>query len=286
MRGWRAGDVLPFLLAPAMSAVAACSAVGLLNAAAPRDGITTTLDVPYAAGPRHGLDIFAPSGAGLPVVVFIYGGGWKDGSKSMYRFVGATLANRGFVTVIPDYRVFPQVRFPDFLRDTARAMAWTKANIARYGGDPNRVSLMGHSAGAHIAAMLTLDRQWLIAVGLDPDRDIDAMIGLSGPYDFLPLHDPELDLIFAPARDLRRTQQIAFARGGCGADAAADRNRRHDGLPAQQREPCRAGPGARRPGGCEGIRRYRTSRHYRGDILAAALAGADTGRHRCVLPSA
>jgi len=196
-----------------MSVLTACSPVGLLNAAAPRDGITTTLDVPYAAEPRHGLDIYAPSGAGLPVVVFIYGGGWKDGSKSMYRFVGAALANRGFVTVIPDYRVFPQVRFPDFLRDTARAMAWTKVNIAAYGGDPNRISLMGHSAGAHIAAMLTLDRQWLGAVGLDPDRDMDAMIGLSGPYDFLPLHDPELDLIFAPAGDLRRTQPIVFARG-------------------------------------------------------------------------
>jgi acetyl esterase/lipase len=92
-------------------------------------------------------------------------------------------------------------------------VAWTTANIVRYGGDPRRVFLLGHSAGAQIAAMLTLDRQWLGAEGLNPDRDIAGFAGLAGPYDFLPLHDPELDDIFAPAGDLRLTQPIAFARG-------------------------------------------------------------------------
>ncbi|MEA2777058.1 MAG: hypothetical protein QOF90_2464, partial [Acetobacteraceae bacterium] len=109
--------------------------------------------------------------------------------------------------------LFPEVRFPTFLRDNATAVAWTKANIAAYGGDPRCIFLMGHSAGAYNVAMLTLDKQWLGAVGVDPDRDIKGSIGLAGPYDFLPLHDPELEDIFAPAGDLRLSQPIAFARG-------------------------------------------------------------------------
>jgi acetyl esterase/lipase len=123
------------------------------------------------------------------------------------------LAARGYLTVVPDYRLFPQVRFPVFLQDNAAAVAWTKANIARYGGDPHRIFLMGHSAGAYNVAMLTLDRQWLAAKGVDPDRDIIGAVGLAGPYDFLPLQDPELEEIFAPSGDLRQSQPITFARG-------------------------------------------------------------------------
>jgi acetyl esterase/lipase len=219
-----------------LALLSACSPVSVLNAVAPRSGISVTHDVPYAPGDRHALDIYAPAngapaaagdlalsvqGGGLaagpskgwPVVVFIYGGGWKDGDKASYRFVAATLAARGYLTVVPDYRVFPAVRFPAFIQDAAAAVAWVHANIAQYGGDPRCIFLMGHSAGAHIVAMLTLDRQWLVADGVDPDRDVAGMVGLAGPYDFLPLHDPELDDIFAPAGDLRRTQPIAYARG-------------------------------------------------------------------------
>jgi acetyl esterase/lipase len=197
-----------------LSMLSACSPVTVLNALAPKSGITETRDVPYAPGDRHALDIYAPqSEASAPVVVFIYGGGWKDGNKAEYRFVAAALASRGYLTVVPDYRLYPQVRFPTFLQDNAAAVAWTKANIARYGGDPHRMVLMGHSAGAYNVAMLTLDKQWLGAEGLDPDRDIVGTIGLAGPYDFLPLHDPELDDIFAPAGDLRLSQPITFARG-------------------------------------------------------------------------
>ena len=196
------------------SVLSACSPVIVLNALAPKAGVTETKDVRYAPGDRRQLDIYAPQGGvAAPVVVFIYGGGWKDGNKSEYRFVAAALAARGFLTVVPDYRLFPQVRFPVFLRDNAAAVAWTKANIARFGGDPHRVFLMGHSAGAYNVVMLTLDKQWLGSVGLDPDRDIAGTVGLAGPYDFLPLHDPELEDIFAPAGDLRLSQPITFARG-------------------------------------------------------------------------
>jgi acetyl esterase/lipase len=197
-----------------LGALTACSPVAVLNALAPKAGVTETRDVRYAAGERHQLDIYAPEGErSAPVIVFIYGGGWKDGNKGDYRFVAATLASRGFLTVVPDYRLFPSVRFPAFLRDNAAAVAWTKGNISRYGGDPGRIFLMGHSAGAYNVAMLTLDKQWLGADGLDADRDIAGTIGLAGPYDFLPLHDPELEDIFAPAGDLRLSQPISFARG-------------------------------------------------------------------------
>ena len=197
-----------------MAWLSACSPVTVLNALAPKAGITETPNIAYAPGDRHALDIYAPAGSGPhPVVVFIYGGGWTDGNKAEYRFVGAALAAKGFLTVVPDYRLFPEVRFPAFLRDNAAAVAWTKAEIARYGGDPGRIFLMGHSAGAYNVAMLTLDPQWLEADGVNPDRDIAGTIGLAGPYDFLPLHDPELEDIFAPAGDLRLSQPIAFARG-------------------------------------------------------------------------
>ena len=194
--------------------LSACSPVAALNALAPTAGISRVSDIRYAEGDRHTLDVYVPKAdPAAPVVVFIYGGGWKDGDKGNYRFVAAALAARGFLTVIPDYRLFPAVRFPAFLQDNAAAVAWTRANIARYGGDPHRIVLMGHSAGAYNVAMLSLEKRWLGAEGLDPDRDIAAAIGLAGPYDFLPLHDAELEDIFGPAGDLRLSQPITFARG-------------------------------------------------------------------------
>ena len=197
--------------------LSACSPVDVLNALAPTEGFSVTSDVAYRSGPRpsgrQALDVYSPKQTNAPVVVFLYGGGWRDGRKESYRFLAAELARLGVVTVVPDYRVYPEVRFPGFLFDAAEAVAWTRRNIAQYGGDPKRLFVMGHSAGAHIAAMLTLDRQWLGRVGLDPDRDIAGMIGLAGPYDFLPLRDPVLQTIFAPAGDLRLSQPITFARG-------------------------------------------------------------------------
>ncbi len=193
--------------------LSACSPVAVLNTLAPTSGIVETRSIPYGAGERQSLDVYGVRNADAPVVVFIYGGGWKEGDKAQYEFVAASLAARGFVTVVPDYRLYPMVRFPLFLQDSAAAVAWVKNNIARYGGDPHRIFLMGHSAGAHIVAMLTLDPQWLKADGVDVDRDVAGTVALAGPYDFLPLHDPVLEDIFAPAGDLRLTQPITFARG-------------------------------------------------------------------------
>jgi acetyl esterase/lipase len=194
-----------------MLLLTACSPTAVLNAMAPRDGVTVTRDVAYADGARGTLDIYAPraSAAPAPVVVFFYGGGWVSGSKNMYRFVGATLAARGVMTVIPDYRLYPQVRFPAFMQDAAAAVAWTRANAARFGADPNRLFLMGHSAGGQIAALLALDGSYLRADGMSPG-EVCGVIGLAGPYDFLPLDTDTLKAIFGPEAERPRSQPINY----------------------------------------------------------------------------
>lgn len=157
------------------------------------------------------MDIYLPAAGERPppVVVFFYGGGWKTGDRAMYRFVGRDLAACGFLTVIPDYRVWPEVGFDGFMRDAAAAVAAARREAPRHGGDPSRLFLMGHSAGAHIAAMLALDPSWLGGAGVDTRTALSGMIGLAGPYDFLPLNDPVLEAIFAPVGP--RTQPITFA---------------------------------------------------------------------------
>jgi acetyl esterase/lipase len=144
-------------------------------------------------------------------VVFFYGGGWESGSRTEYAFVGRALAASGYVTVVPDYRLYPQVRFPAFLEDGAAAIRWVSDNIGRYGGDPRRIVLAGHSAGAYNAAMLALDTRYLRRAGVDP-AVVRALAGLSGPYDFLPLDDPTSIQVFGPQRDLAATQPVNFAR--------------------------------------------------------------------------
>lgn len=163
--------------------------------------IALTTSIAYAEGARHKLDVCRPrSATAAPVVVFFYGGGWRSGSKRTYRYVAKALARRGYVAVLPDYRIYPKARYPDFLDDGALAVRWVKDNAKRFGGDPQKIFLMGHSAGAHIAAMLAIDVTWLQKVGLVPGRDILGLIGISGPYDFLPLKDEVLKIIFGGNR--------------------------------------------------------------------------------------
>jgi acetyl esterase/lipase len=194
----------------------AWSPASVLNVIARWGNYRATTGIAYAPGSRHSLDVYAPEprAEAAPVVVFFYGGNWQEGDKAVYRFVGAALAARGLVTVIPDYRIYPEVRFPGFLEDGALAVRWAHDHAAEYGGDPGRMVLMGHSAGAHIAAMLTYDRQWLAQDGLDPDRDVRGLVGLSGPYDFLPLHSDTLKIIFGPEDRLAATQPINFVAKG------------------------------------------------------------------------
>ncbi len=178
------------------------------------NGIKFTRSIAYAGQSRHRLDVCRPAKAvAAPVVVFFYGGAWRSGNKGLYRYVAKALARRGYVAVVPDYRVYPQARYPDFLEDGAQVVRWVKNNVGRFGGDPDKIFLKGHSAGAHIAAMLAIDARWLRQVGLSPGRHIAGLIGISGPYDYLPLRDETLKAIFGGA-DRPETQPIFHVAPG------------------------------------------------------------------------
>ncbi|QDH33531.1 alpha/beta hydrolase [Porphyrobacter sp. YT40] len=164
----------------------------------------------------HGqsLDIWAPhmpTHGPLPVVIFWYGGGWVKGDRTSYAFAGRALAREGFLVVIPDYRKVPEVRFPAFLDDGAEAAKWVEDNIAQHGGDPARVAVMGHSAGAYQAVMLTLDAKRLAAAGVAPGF-VKAGVGLSGPYDFYPFTSERAIDAMSQWPHPEETQPITFAR--------------------------------------------------------------------------
>jgi len=182
----------------------ACSAVDVLNATVPTDTYRSAADLAYGNHPRQKVDVYLPSqpladkalaAGGAPMVVFFYGGSWSSGNRADYRFVGEALAAQGIVTVLADYRLSPEVRYPVFLQDSALAMRWAFDNAQKYAADPARIFVMGHSAGAYNAAMLALDKRWLGAVGLSPAR-LAGWIGLAGPYDFLPIGDRKTQVAF------------------------------------------------------------------------------------------
>ena len=195
--------------------LSACSPLGGFNALVPTDSGVDRIarDVAYGAGPRQSLDIFAPTSKATgsrPIIVYLYGGSWQSGSKEEYGFAARALAAGGFVVAMPDYRLVPAVRFPSFVEDCAAAVKWVRANAARYGGDSDRIVLVGHSAGAYNAAMLAVDERYLGA-----DRAaVRGVVGLAGPYDFLPLDVPASRAAFSRAPDLPATQPVTFASAG------------------------------------------------------------------------
>ena len=191
-----------FAMLPAL--LTACSAVDVLNATVPSDTYRSSADLAYGNHPRQKVDVYLPSqpladkalaAGGAPMVVFFYGGSWSSGDRADYRFVGEALASQGIAVVVADYRLSPEVRYPVFLQDSAQAMRWAFDNAQKYGANPNRIFVMGHSAGAYNAAMLALDKRWLAGAGLSPAR-LAGWIGLAGPYDFLPIGDRKTQVAF------------------------------------------------------------------------------------------
>lgn len=194
------------------------------NAVAVLDGADRLLNggdgaIRLVAAERYGkdsaqkLEMFVPQGAKgtLPIVVFIHGGGWSSGDPHDYRFIARTLCAQGYAVVLAGYRLYPQAKYPAMLEDGAAALRWVQDNAAKLGGDPARIALMGHSAGAYNVVMLSLDPQWLKAVGLDTGV-IRGTVSLAGPFDFLPFDTPATIHSFGDAPDPSMTQPVNFAR--------------------------------------------------------------------------
>lgn len=194
---------------------AACTPLSLFNTLSPKDpaGGPRVAGVAYGDEPRQLLDVYPARGAGPhPTVVFVYGGSWASGRRQDYSWVGRALAAEGFLTILPDYRLVPEVRFPAFVDDVALAAAWAKANAKRFGGGNGPVFLLGHSAGAYNVAMASLDARFLGRAGL-ATSDIGGVVGISGPYDFFPFDVPASRNAFGAYPDPAATQPINFARG-------------------------------------------------------------------------
>ena len=190
--------------------LSACAGPGLLNALArnPDRATIAVRDVAYGEGPRQALDLYVPSRPGPhPILMFVHGGSWASGDRAPYAFAGKRFAAEGFLTAVPSYRLTPEGAYPAFMEDMAAALAQALAVAREHGGDPERVFLVGHSAGAYNVVQLALAPEFLAAEGLTPSV-IDAVAGLSGPYDFLPLDPGAAQDAFGSADDLDATQPV------------------------------------------------------------------------------
>jgi acetyl esterase/lipase len=174
------------------------------------------VNVAYGSDPQQRLDVYRPvarSGTPRALIVFWHGGRWRFGDKADYRFVGAALAQLGCVAVLPNYRHYPQVKMPGFMQDAAQAVLFAAARAGEWAGEGSRMYLMGHSAGAHMAALLALDSRYFVSLGR-PAPPIAGVIGLSGAYDFLPLLEAGDQDLFGPPPHYPQSQPINYARAG------------------------------------------------------------------------
>lgn len=200
----------------------ACSPIKVLNSLVPENGYELVSAVEYGTNARQKLDIYLPkaadestkleSAALKKVIIFYYGGNWDSGERADYKFAAEALVGHGYIVVIPDYRVYPEVLFPGFMADPVNAAKWVKTNIKKYNGDANKVFLAGHSAGAHIAVMMAINPEYLAQASLK-SIDFAGVIGLAGPYDFLPLKSDRLKIIFGPEAEQWKSQPINFVDG-------------------------------------------------------------------------
>lgn len=205
-----------FFACAALLLTSACTQLGLVAANLPTHlsgGVKKTGDIAFSQSPALALDIYKPAlaSAPLPVIIFFYGGRWTMGQKSQYAFAGKTLAQLGYVVVIPDYRKYPDVKFPSFADDAASAVAWAHNNIAAYGGDPSSLYVAGHSSGAHLGALIATDPHYLAMHGMKRDV-IRGFAGLAGPYAFIP-EEADLKDMFGPPENYSQMQATTFVDG-------------------------------------------------------------------------
>ena len=225
----------------ALLALTGCSPARLLNLTVSTRDVLIERDLPYGDGPRRSLDVYrsrANPAEPAPVVVFIHGGRWQAGAKGDFLFVGQALASAGLVAVIPDYRHWPDVTWRELIDDAEAATRWAVRESSRFGGDPARLFLAGHSSGAHTAAMLAVDPARLA----DVRASLRGLIGISGPYDFLPAQDADIRAMFAGV-DPALAQPVGVAGPGApptlllhGLDDEVVRPRNSEALAARLRD--------------------------------------------------
>lgn len=204
-----------------------CSTTGLklsvANNAAKLGDYSVVSSLHYGDLESQILDIYRPTRSSiqsqdqnissLPVIVFFYGGCWGNCGfykKNEYAFVAEAFTDQNYIVVIADYRFYPSVLFPEIIQDARLAVEWVHDNIGSYGGDSDSMFLMGHSAGAHLAALLTLDERYLAA---DSYKSLKGFVGLAGPYDFLPFTKDYQKILFGPEEQYANSQPINFVNG-------------------------------------------------------------------------
>lgn len=199
-----------------VAAFAGCSAILFsgLNVLSPDGDLAVVRGITFDRDLDLKLDIYRPKNASnAPVVVFYYGGRWEFGKRESYRWFGEALARNGFVAILPDYRKYPQVKFDGFMTDAANALAWSFEHASEYGGDPQNLFVMGHSAGAHLALMLATNAQWMAPHRIKPTL-LAGAVGLAGPYNFLPLTaDDMIGMFGSTPTEQARSQPINFVDG-------------------------------------------------------------------------
>jgi len=250
--------------------LAGCAPVSTLNALSPHSTYVLNEGVAYGALPRQRLDVYRPvlppPNGGWPVAVFFYGDTWNKGERADYRFVGEALASRGVLTLVADYRLYPDVTYPAFLEDSARAVAYALNHAKSLGGNARRVYVVGHSAGGYNAAMLALDPRWLQAAGTSPQA-LAGWVGLAGPYDFYPIEDPDARPVFLHPNYPPKSQPGEFV------SARAPRTflgaARRDSIVNPQRNTVALGQKLRAAGVPVQIKLYNTVGHA---SMAAAMA--------------
>jgi len=173
----------------------ALSALAVVNGLTANGGVGVSKDILYGDKPLQDLDIYYPKplaqamkaesaiDKSYPMVVFVHGGSWESGSKEEYAFVGQSLAQAGYVTAVINYRKAPENVYPDYVKDAAQAIAWSHNNAESFHADPNRLAVIGHSAGAFNAVAAVANEDFLAPYGMKP-KDLGAVIGIAGPYSY------------------------------------------------------------------------------------------------------
>ena len=211
-----------FLAALIACLMSACTPIKVLNSLVPDNGYSLVSAIAYGTNARQKLDIYLPKAADQStkldsaklkkVIIFYYGGNWDSGERANYKFVAEALVSHGYIVVIPDFRLYPEVLFPALMVDPVTVAKWVKTHINQYGGDVNKVFLAGHSSGAHMAVMMSINPEYLAEASLKPN-DFAGVIGLAGPYDFLPLKSDRLKTIFGNEAQQLKSQPINFVDG-------------------------------------------------------------------------